>query len=85
VKGSKLDGFEGVAIGKTKIPAAKLSGNKKSIDVPLSAKMVQAPSIELLFSFKDAHPVSYTVSVFDKALEVSQPQLSNAGQQTTPN
>jgi hypothetical protein len=56
VKGASLDGFESVEIGNTKIPSAKLSGNMKSVDVTLSAKMVQAPSIELLFSFKDAHP-----------------------------
>jgi len=70
--GSHLDDFTGVKVGKATITGAKLAKDKKSIDVPLTAAMVTAPSIELTFSFKDSHPLVLVVQVIDRSIEVTQ-------------
>jgi hypothetical protein len=66
VKGSELDSFEQVEVGKTKIPA-ELSADKGSIGVHLSANVVKAPKVVLVFFFKGSKNVSYTVTVNKKA------------------
>lgn len=68
-----------------KIAGARLSADKKSIVVPLSAQIVKAPGIELTFYFGDSHPLIYKLDVFNKHNEVMQPQAASAGQQTVKN
>jgi len=65
VKGTKLDGFGQVEVGKTKIQA-ELSADKTSIAVHLPADVVKAPKVVLVFTFKGSKSVSYTVSVHKK-------------------
>lgn len=72
LKGSKLDGFEYVKVGKTKIPA-ELSTDKTSIAVHLPADLVKAPKVVLVFSFKGSKNVSYTVNVNKKAAAAATP------------
>jgi len=62
IKGTKLDAFDHVEIEKKKVPA-ELSGDKKSILVHLTADLVKAPKIVLVFFFKGSDNVSYTVNV----------------------
>jgi hypothetical protein len=85
LKGSHLDEFLRVELNKVKIAGAKLSADKKSIVVPLSAQAVKAPGIELTFYFGDSHPVTYKVDVFDNHNEVLQPAATTAGQQAIKN
>jgi hypothetical protein len=73
--GSHLDDFTGVKLGKTTIYGSKLAKDKESIDVPLTASMVTAPSIELTFSFKDSHPLVLAVQVVDRSIQVTQTPL----------
>jgi len=72
VKGTGLDGFDHVEIAKKKI-AADLAADKASIAVHLPADAVQPPKIVLVFFFKDAKTVSYTVKVNKKAAAPAKP------------
>jgi hypothetical protein len=62
VKGSKLEAFDHVEIAKKKVPA-ELATDKQSIVVHLTADLVKAPKIVLVFFFKGVANVSYTVNV----------------------
>ncbi len=70
VKGNKLDGFDYVEIGKTKIPA-EASADK--IVVHLPADLVKAPNVVLVFFFKGPKKISYTVTVNKKAAAGTNP------------
>jgi hypothetical protein len=65
VNGTKLDTFDHVEIEKKTVPA-ELAADKKSILVHLSADLVKAPKIVLVFIFKGSPNVSYTVNVNKK-------------------
>jgi hypothetical protein len=62
VKGTKLETFDHVELAKKKVPA-ELAADKESIVVHLTADLVKAPKIVLVFFFKGSANVSYTVNV----------------------
>lgn len=66
VNGTQLENFDHVEIEKKSVPA-DLTGDKKSILVHLTADMVKAPKIVLVFFFKGSANVSYTVNVNKKS------------------
>jgi hypothetical protein len=70
VKGNKLDGFDHVEIGTTKISA---EGSADKIVVHLPADLVKAPKVVLVFIFKGSKKISYTVTVNKKTAAGTKP------------
>jgi hypothetical protein len=66
VRGTQLDKFDHVEIEKKTVPS-ELAPDKGSILVHLTADMVKAPKVVLVFFFKGSPNVSYTVNVNKKA------------------